>query len=86
MKTEKIIKVKNIMCHCYDGTQCETAIYAQSDSRPGYRWYVGYGADYLPASKGDIDNMSEYTYQAAALADVLESGAYVGMVVRMYRR
>ena len=85
MRTEKIIKVRNIQCHCYDGTQCETAIYAKSDKRKGYRWYVGYGADYMPASKSDRDNMSDYTYQISELAETIETGKYAGMTVIMYR-
>jgi hypothetical protein len=86
MNTERIIKVKNIQCHCYDGTQCEMAIYAKSDSRPGYRWYVGYGADYLPAAKADLDNMRDYDHQSAELADVLSNNRYVGETVCKYRR
>ena len=85
MKAETITKVRNIKCHCYDGTQCETAIYAKSDKRQGYRWYVGYGGDYLPASKHDLTNMRDYTNQADILADTLDDNRYVGNLVQMYR-
>jgi hypothetical protein len=85
MKLEKIIKIKKVACHCYDGTQCEKAIYAKSDSRPGYRWYVGYGADYIPASKSDLDNMTEYEfYQENELLSAQES--LTGKLVQMYRK
>lgn len=82
MKIEKIIKVKNIQCHCYDGTNCETAIYAKSDTRKGYRWYVGYGADYLPASKTDQQNFRNYTNQAEEL-EIAKNTDYG--YVRMHR-
>jgi hypothetical protein len=84
--TERIIKVKNVACHCYDGRNCETAIYAKSDSRPGYRWYVGYGGDKLPASKRDLDNMTDYRNQAAELSDAQECYADGHTVVQKYRR
>jgi hypothetical protein len=82
METEKIIKVLNVKKHCYDGTQCETAIYAKSDSRPGYRWYVGYGADKMPASKSDLANMEDYINQAD---EMMGLDRYVGEVVIKYR-
>jgi len=78
MKTEKIVKVLKIQKHCYDGTNCEPAIYAKSDKRPGYRWYVGYGGDYLPASKADLDNIEHMPGYAPEVN-------YVGMSVQMYR-
>ena len=83
MKTEKIIKIKAVQCHQYDGCQCETAIYAKSDSRNGYRWYVGYGADYVPASKKDAENYRDYSNQETELADAQEQ--ITGTTVRMYR-
>ena len=82
MKVERIIKIKHVAVHCYDGTQCEKAIYAKSDRRKGYRWYIGYGADYMPASINDLDNMTPYTYQAEEL-DAAQR--LIGKVVRMYR-
>ena len=84
MKTEKIIKIKSVQCHAYDNSQCEMAIYAMSDSRKGYRWYVGYGADYLPASKSDADNYQDYTNQKSELEYAIDS--MTGMVVKMYRK
>jgi hypothetical protein len=84
METEKIIKIKKVQCHCYDGTQCETAIYAKSNSRPGYRWYVGYGADKLPASKADLANMRDYYNQEDILLQTQEE--CTGEVVYKYRR
>ena len=83
MKTEKIIKIKNVKCHCDDGTQCETALYAKTDKRPGYRWYVGYGADYMPAKKSDLDNMRDYTNQQSELLDAIDN--HTGGIVIMYR-
>ncbi len=44
--------------HCYDGMQHETAIKAATDKHPKPRWYVGYGADYVPASKSDLANIT----------------------------
>ena len=82
MKTEKIIKVLNVKCHCYDGSQCETAIYAKSDSRPGYRWYVGYGGDMMPATKADLDNMRDYINQSDEMQGL---NRFVGNVVYKYR-
>lgn len=84
--TERIIRIKNVACHCYDGTSCETAIYAKSDSRPGYRWYVGYGGDKMPAAKADLDNLSDYRNRAAELADAQERYADGQTVVYRYRR
>ena len=82
METERIIKVNNVKCHCYDGTQCETAIHAKSDSRPGYRWYVGYGADYMPAAKADLDNMRDYHNQAEEMQGL---DRFIGTAVIKYR-
>lgn len=79
METEKITNIKGVKCHCYDGTQCEPAIYAKSDSRPGYRWYVGYGGDYMPAGKADIDNMREYGLPQ-------DTDYMIGMTVDRYRK
>ncbi len=42
--------------HMYDG-QGETAIYAHQPGKHG-KWYVGYGADYIPACKADLANLS----------------------------
>jgi hypothetical protein len=81
MKTEKIVNVLNVALHRYDGTQCEPAIYAKSDSRPGYRWYVGYGGDYRPASAADVAGFQSYVYLQAQIA--WES--WLGRTVRMYR-
>jgi hypothetical protein len=83
MIMEKIVAVKNVALHCYDGTNCETAYYAKSDSRPGYRWYVGYGGNYLPASKADLDNMQEYAHQAAELEE--GKSYFAGNCVMKYR-
>ena len=43
--------------HCYDGVQHETAIKVSTEKHPKPRWYVGYGADYVPASKADLVNI-----------------------------
>ena len=56
--TEEIVtRVAATGNHCYDGTQHETAIKAATNRHPRLRWYVGYGGDYIPASKADIDNI-----------------------------
>ncbi len=39
------------------GNQCEPAIKAATDRHPHPRWYVGYGADYIPANSDDIANI-----------------------------
>ena len=80
MKTEKIIKVKKTGRHEYDDTQRETAIYAKSDQRPGYRWYIGYGSDYVPANKADISNIIDIV-----AADIEASAKYTEMYVHRYR-
>lgn len=82
MNTEKIVAVKAVRCHQYDDCQCETAIYAKSDRRKGYRWYVGYGGDYVPAARADQDNMRDYTYQESELE---EAQGLIGSTVHMYR-
>ncbi len=54
---ETVTKVVAIGNHCYDGMQHETAIKASTAKHPRPRWYVGYGADYVPASKSDLANI-----------------------------
>ena len=54
---EIITGVTMIGNHCYDGTQHETAIKATTRHHPRPRWYVGYGGDYVPASKNDLYNI-----------------------------
>jgi len=82
MSTEKIVSVKDVKCHCYDGSQCETAVLAKSNKRKGYRWYVGYGSDYRPAAKKDLENFTDYTNQAAELDEAIEN--MPGTVVYMH--
>jgi hypothetical protein len=88
MKTEKIVAILNVALHRYvhryDGGQCETAIYARSDSRRGYRWYVGYGGDYRPASAADVAGFQSYSYPLSHLPKAREF--WIGRTVRMYRR
>ncbi len=55
---ETVTRVVAIGNHCYDGTQHETAIKASTNRHPRPRWYVGYGSDYVPASKADIHNIA----------------------------
>lgn len=43
--------------HRYGG-QGETVIKAAMDRHPRPRWYVGYGADYIPAGRGDLANIT----------------------------
>ncbi len=43
--------------HCYDGTQHEPVIKATTTQHPKPRWYVGYGGDYVPATKADVANI-----------------------------
>ncbi len=40
------------------GNQGETAIFAHEPNKHG-RWYIGYGADYIPANKADMANISD---------------------------
>lgn len=80
--TETIVAIKGVKLHRY-GSQCETAIYAKSDSRNGYRWYVGFGSDYYPASKAETENFEEYSNPESELADAIEN--IVGSYVRKYR-
>jgi hypothetical protein len=84
METEKIIKISKVQCHCYDGIQCETAIYAKSDSRKGYRWYIGYGADMLPAAKSDLANMRDFYPNNTSELESAQSR--IGQVVYKYRK
>jgi len=79
MNTEKIIKILKIGSHRFDGTQVEIALYAKSDRRSGYRWYVGYGADYRPASKYDLDHITDIKNHDSEEYD------YTGTMVHMYR-
>lgn len=83
MRVEQIKKIKRVALHNYDGANCEKAIYAKSDRRPGYRWYVGYGGDYLPASRDDISKLTEYS--TAWDNDPISANYWVGRYVRMYR-
>lgn len=78
MKTEKIVKVKKVKLHRFSGGQCESAYYAKSDSRKGYRWYVGYGSDLMPASRND--DITSYEYPQDDNGDDI-----VGNIVQMYR-
>ncbi len=59
---EIVTRVVAIGSHSYDSphnaTQHETAIKAATDKHPKARWYVGYGADYVPASKSDLVNIN----------------------------
>ena len=78
MKTEKIVKVLRVKLHRYAGGQCESAYYAKSDKRPGYRWYVGYGGDLRPASRND--DIQDYEYQQDD-----NGNSIIGHTVEMYR-
>jgi hypothetical protein len=55
------VTVTRVGLHQYESPhnaiQGETAIYAHLPNRHG-KWYVGYGADYVPATKTDIANIS----------------------------
>jgi hypothetical protein len=52
----KIVKVYEIGTHAYDDTQRETAVRVLLSN--GRRcWMVGYGGNYIPASKNDIENI-----------------------------
>lgn len=46
---------------CYDGTQHEDAIFAHEAGKHG-KWYVGYGGDYIPATKADVENILNNEY------------------------
>ena len=52
---------------------------------PGYRWYVGYGADYMPACNADLANFRDYPNQVQELMESLNSDYYKGKVVIKYR-
>ncbi len=54
---EAVTRVIAIGNHCYDGLQHEAAIKAATNKHPKSRWYVGYGGDYVPASKSDLANI-----------------------------
>lgn len=55
---ETVMRVVATGNHCYQpGNQHETAIKAATNKHPRARWYVGYGSDYVPASKADIANI-----------------------------
>ena len=75
-ETSKVIAVKKTALHRYTSCQCETAIYAKVDNRTGYRWYIGFGADYYPASKSEVE-----TFENIAHVDSHDVGFYV----RKYR-
>ena len=79
MKTARVKSVTRIANHCYDGTQCETAIYAKTDKSNGkYKWYVGYGGDMMPATKSDIAMLTDIsTFDNLGI----ENNSYVGDVV-----
>lgn len=79
-EVSKIVAVKNTALHVYGGSQCETAIYAKVDNRKGYRWYVGFGSDYFPASKKEISTFTNYVS-----LDNPEKCDLIGSYVRMYR-
>ena len=65
-KFAKIEKVYEIAIHAYDNSQRETACRVKLSN--GRRcWLVGYGADYLPAAKSDIENL--YNHQNIARQD-----------------
>lgn len=59
--TEIVTRVTAVGNHAYDSphnaTQHEVAIRAATNKHPRSRWYVGYGADYVPASKADLANI-----------------------------
>ncbi len=85
MKTEKIVQIAKVRMHRYDESQRETAIYAKSDKRAGYRWYVGYGGDYIPAAKADLNNFADFTGgNEIELTDV--RNFWIGRYVQMYRK
>jgi len=58
MKYEKIEKVYEVGRHEYDDTNRETA-YRVKLSNGRRCWLVGYGADWMPAKKSDIDNIMD---------------------------
>lgn len=76
-ETSKIVAVKKTALHVYGGSQCETAIYAKVDNRTGYRWYVGFGADYYPASKDEATTLTSFT--------TVTDSDLIGSYVRKYR-
>ena len=76
-EVSKIVRVKKTALHRF-GSQCETAIYAKVDNRNGYRWYVGFGADYHPASKKETESFEN-------VLDCPEDCDLVGSYVRKYR-
>ena len=77
-ETSKIVSVKKTALHVYDGSQCETAIYAKADNRTGYRWYVGFGADYYHASKDEVE-----TFINVVASDI--DSDLIASYVRKYR-
>ncbi len=52
------VEITKEALHHY-GWQCETAIYAKPLNGGRGKWYVGYGGDYIPANRGDMDNMEQ---------------------------
>jgi len=53
---EEQVMILRTGLHRYSG-QGEMAIFARPISGGRGRWYVGYGGDYIPANRGDLDNI-----------------------------
>lgn len=87
MKTAKIVKVYEIGKHAYDNSQRET-VFRVLLSNGRRCWMVGYGSDYVPASKKDLQNI--YNVKSIAKKDDLSAEyetamGIVGMTVHSSR-
>jgi len=56
MKTTTVKKVYEIGIHAYDNTNRETA-YRVLLANGRRCWLIGFGGDYMPAKKSDIENI-----------------------------
>lgn len=79
MRTAIVTAIKEVKLNRYTGGQCEPAIYAKTEGANRYRWFVGFGSDYYPASKAEISDFEEYTDPEQQLQDARENivGSYV---------
>jgi len=79
MEEVKVVKVYETGSHQYDECQGETV--ARVLLSNGRRcWIVGYGGDYIPASKGDMDNI-----EIDQTPDLDAVDKFNGMYVHAYR-
>ena len=88
MKEEQIIAVKKVAAHLYDDIQGEMAYYAKSNKRPGFRWYVAYGGDEVPAAKKDLKNLAWITdvdTKNIVTEEDEKAAAFLDTWVQMYR-